>query len=165
MTPHGPFWTLPGEDALTSARALADQRDGAILTVSTTISSLSSLRLGSPDEDALLRRAWEVTVSHLPRNVTGKRLNWRGFLFVLPGAAEDSRRTAGAVLHALREDPPLTRLAWRVVAAPIGTDWQAAFEAAQPDAHPDLAKLDVSVAAWVEPTAVKYPVTILPTPN
>lgn len=102
-----------------------------------------------------------MTVSCLPGNVTGKRLSWRDFLFVLPGAAESVRRTAGVVFHALREHPSLARLAWRVVATPIGADWQSAFEAAQPDAHPDLAGPDVSVAAWVELTAARHQITIL----
>jgi hypothetical protein len=134
-----------------SAQVLAASgQPGAILTVATSIPSLSALGLNSDAEDELLRRAWELAISRLPPDATGKRASWRSFLFVLPGSAELARNAGRDVFSALREDRQIARVAWRVIATPIGEDWQAAHELAQADAHEQLRPPDLNVAAWVE---------------
>ncbi|QFZ18557.1 hypothetical protein [Saccharothrix syringae] len=119
------FWALPGEDPLTVARTAGPTE--ALLTVSTTIPSLSALRLTGSEEDALLRRAWDLAAG-TGAFTSGKRLSWRGFLFTLAG---DGPATARAVLAALRGDASLRRMVWRVVGAEIGSDWRVAFDAVQ----------------------------------
>lgn len=152
MSAREPYWRLPGGEPFAAAKALAATgAAGVFLTVSTSIPSLSALGLDSDGEDALLRRAWDLTADRLPSGTYGKRAHWRGFLYVLPGARGDASDAARAILSALRADPLASRVAWQVVATPIRADWHAAHELAQPNRHAELG--DGDLAVWVDPDA------------
>lgn len=145
----------------------ASRGEGALLVLELERRSLERLRRGVSEERraALLLEAADVIASCLPDS-RWARTAWSRFECALPGSREQLAEAATLLVAALREQPDLHGLHWRAVLTRIfpGEPLRTLYC----DPEYDLAGLQGSLVAWVEPyagddwqEAQRYPTTTL----
>ena len=143
-----PVRVLATVEALAASRA-----SGALLVLELEKRSLERLRRGgAPDElgDSLLLQAAQVAETSLP-HAEWARTAWSRFECALPGEREELTEQAKQLLLRLLEQPALRPLRWRAVLIRVFPG--EALRTLYCDPERDLARLEGSLVAWVEPYA------------
>jgi hypothetical protein len=154
---------------LATVEALAASRgDGALLVLEVEKRSLERLRRsGALDERvaSLLLQAADVAENSLP-HAGWARAAWSRFECALPGGREELTEVAKTLLASLLEQPALRPLCWRAVLTRVFPG--EALRTLYCDPANDLAGIDGSLVAWVEPYAEddwqesqRYPTTTI----
>lgn len=134
---------------------------GAILQISTPTLAPSARLFSAEEEDALMLKAWSLTLAKLPGICSGKRSGWREFLFVLRGDREEAVERTRSILVGLQEDLDLDKLVWRLVLCPIHPLQAQSLRLSEPEEHDVTANTHRSIAIWVEGPLESARVTIL----
>ena len=112
-------WKQNGGDLRAAADALGTaQRPGALLAVDRDAHALKKVRddgLDREREGALLRRAWQTTLSILPASAVGRRTTWSRSEFVIEGTQATLCPIGTLLLAAFKDDNDLRRFEWHLV--------------------------------------------------
>lgn len=156
-------WTVGDDDVFEAIQGWSARgQRGVVVHVSTpTIPVAARPFLSSDEENRVLRRAWEVVVTHLSGTVVGKRQSWRDFVFLLEGTTDEAIGRARAIAAALEHDTALNKLVWRLVLSPVTTPWDLALRLAEPEEHAVTANAQRSIAVMAEGSLESPRVTVV----
>lgn len=153
-------WTLGEGDIVEFAKSLLRfGADGAILHISTSAQSMTSLQLPVEDENRLLYEAWSIACAKMPDASRGKRWSWRSYIFLMELSKEESVAIGKEILGAYQKHRELSRLVWRFVLTHCCPQWEVAFKLVEADSHEYLKNAKENMIVWVD-GSLELPVLI-----
>lgn len=152
----GAFWTQNGGDLRVAAERIAsDLQAGALLAIEVERDSLQRERargLSREAEGELLKRCWDIALTRLPDQSSGKRALWARLEFVVQGDQQGLVEVANRIVDAMTRDERLGRMQWHVVLTEIFVAEVVRTFMCDPG-YELAAWRGKTVIAWVEPHA------------